>query len=353
MTNSMEQEYIPMNFHRPTFIAGPCAAETEEQVLKTARQLADKGFKIFRAGIWKPRTKPGCFEGIGKNALPWLTKVKEYTGMLVATEVATPEHVELAMRFGIDILWVGARTTTNPFAVQTLAEVLHGVKTPIFIKNPVNPDVELWAGAIERFARENVLCLGVIHRGFSSYDKTIYRNAPMWQLPIELHHRYPELPIFCDPSHMGGMRELVAPLSQQALDLGYDGLFVESHCSPNEAWSDSCQQITPQELANICLELKVRDNSEPTKDLDVLRQQIDELDNRLIKLLGERIEMCRVVGRYKKSRNMPVLQTGRYDEILRKRKRQAPNFGLGTEFVGRIFKEIHEESVKQQLKAIT
>ena len=291
---------LPSDNERPFVIAGPCSAETEEQVMTTARQLADKGCHIFRAGVWKPRTKPGGFEGNGEKALPWLAKVKEETGMLVATEVATPEHVELCLKYGVDILWIGARTTANPFAVQALADSLQGVDIPVFVKNPVNPDIELWIGALERINRAGVERIGLIHRGFSSYDKKMYRNLPMWQIPIELHRRYPSLPIVCDPSHIGGRRDLIAPLCQQAMDLGFDGLIVESHCSPDEAWSDAAQQVTPDVLDYILSLLVVRDEIVTTEGITQLRRQIDELDNQLIEILSKRMRVCREIGQYKK-----------------------------------------------------
>ena len=240
---------LPHKENQPIIIAGPCSAETEEQVMDTAQQLSANGCKIFRAGVWKPRTKPGCFEGNGEKALPWLKRVKDETGMLIATEVATPEHVELALKYDMDILWIGARTTTNPFAIQALSDLLCGVKNiPVLVKNPVNPDLELWIGALQRLNQAGIKRLGVIHRGFSSYEKKIYRNLPMWQIPIELHRRIPNLPIICDPSHIGGRRDLIAPLCQQGLDLGSDGLIIESHCNPEKAWSDAEQQVTPEQL---------------------------------------------------------------------------------------------------------
>ncbi|MBR6606997.1 MAG: 3-deoxy-7-phosphoheptulonate synthase, partial [Prevotella sp.] len=248
MDLELEKLNLPCDSDRPLVIAGPCSAETEEQVMCTAKQLAEKGCHIFRAGVWKPRTKPGGFEGNGEAALPWLAQVKKETGMLISTEVATPEHVELALKYGVDVLWVGARTSANPFAMQALADSLKGVDVPVLVKNPVNPDLELWIGALERINQAGIKRLGAIHRGFSSYDKKIYRNLPMWQIPIELHRRLPELPIICDPSHIGGTRELIAPLCQQAMDLGFDGLIVESHCEPDKAWSDAKQQVTPDVL---------------------------------------------------------------------------------------------------------
>ena len=340
------------NNERPIVIAGPCSAESEEQVMTTAKQLADKGCRMFRAGVWKPRTKPGGFEGQGEAALPWLQNVKKTTGMLVATEVATPEHVELALKYGIDILWVGARTSANPFAMQALADSLKGVDVPVLVKNPVNPDLELWIGALERINQAGITRLAAIHRGFSSYDKKIYRNLPMWQIPIELRRRYPSLPILCDPSHIGGTRELIAPLCQQAMDLGFDGLIVESHCSPDNAWSDAKQQVTPDVLDYILSLLVIRDEKVTTEGIHALRKQIDELDNQLIELLAKRIRVCREIGQYKKEHNMTVLQTSRYNEILDKRGAQGVLCGMSSEFIRSVFEEVHEESVRQQIEII-
>lgn len=340
------------NNERPIVIAGPCSAESEEQVMTTAKQLADKGCRMFRAGVWKPRTKPGGFEGQGEAALPWLQNVKKTTGMLVATEVATPEHVELALKYGIDILWVGARTSANPFAMQALADSLKGVDVPVLVKNPVNPDLELWIGALERINQAGITRLAAIHRGFSSYDKKIYRNLPMWQIPIELRRRYPSLPILCDPSHIGGTRELIAPLCQQAMDLGFDGLIVESHCSPDNAWSDAKQQVTPDVLDYILSLLVIRDETVTTEGIHALRKQIDELDNQLIELLAKRMRVCREIGQYKKEHNMTILQTSRYNEILDKRGAQGVLCGMSSEFIRSIFEEVHEESVRQQIEII-
>lgn len=340
------------NNERPIVIAGPCSAESEEQVMTTAKQLADKGCRMFRAGVWKPRTKPGGFEGQGEVALPWLQNVKKTTGMLVATEVATPEHVELALKYGIDILWVGARTSANPFAMQALADSLKGVDVPVLVKNPVNPDLELWIGALERINQAGITRLAAIHRGFSSYDKKIYRNLPMWQIPIELRRRYPSLPILCDPSHIGGTRELIAPLCQQAMDLGFDGLIVESHCSPDNAWSDAKQQVTPDVLDYILSLLVIRDEKVTTEGIHALRKQIDELDNQLIELLAKRMRVCREIGQYKKEHNMTVLQTSRYNEILDKRGAQGVLCGMSSEFIRSVFEEVHEESVRQQIEII-
>lgn len=343
---------LPSDKERPFVIAGPCSAETEEQVITTAHQLASRGCRIYRAGVWKPRTKPGGFEGNGEQALPWLQRVKQETGMLVATEVATPEHVELALKYGIDILWVGARTSANPFAMQALADSLGGTDAVVFVKNPVNPDLELWIGAMERINQAGITRMAAIHRGFSSYDNKIYRNAPTWQIPIELRRRIPNLPIICDPSHIGGRRELIAPLCQQAMDLGFDGLIVESHCSPDEAWSDAKQQVTPDVLDYILGLLVIRDGSVTTEGIHELRKQIDELDNQLMELLAKRMRVCREIGQYKKEHNMTVLQTVRYNEIQNKRGAQGALCGMDPDFVRKIFEEVHEESVRQQMEII-
>lgn len=337
---------------RPLVIAGPCSAETEEQVMTTARQLADKGIKIYRAGIWKPRTKPGGFEGVGVEGLSWLKQVKKEIGMLVATEVATEKHVYECLKADIDILWIGARTTANPFAMQEIADALKGVDIPVFVKNPVNPDLELWIGALERINNAGLKRLAAIHRGFSTYDKKIYRNLPQWHIPIELRRRIPNLPILCDPSHIGGKRELIAPLCQQAMDLGFDGLIVESHCNPDKAWSDAAQQVTPDVLDYILNLLVIRDVTQSTENLNILRKQIDECDNELIQILSKRMRIAREIGTYKKEHDMAILQTGRYNEILDKRGSQGALCGMDSEFIKNVFEAIHEESVRQQMEII-
>ncbi len=343
---------LPSSKERPFVMAGPCSAESEEQVMRTARELAANGCRIFRAGVWKPRTKPGGFEGNGELALPWLEQVKAETGMLTATEVATPEHVEQALKHGVDVLWVGARTTANPFAVQALADSLKGTDIPVFVKNPVNPDLELWIGALERLNQAGLQRIGAIHRGFSSYDKKLYRNLPMWQIPIELRRRYPQLPLVCDPSHISGRRDLIAPLCQQAMDLGFDGLIVEAHCNPDSAWSDAKQQVTPEVLDYILSLLVVRDDTVTTEGITQLRHQIDDIDNQLMDLLAKRMRVCREIGQYKKEHNMTVLQSQRYNEILDKRGVQGSMCGMSAEFAKNIFEHIHEESVRQQMEII-
>lgn len=337
---------------RPMVIAGPCSAETEEQVLDTAHRLAALGVRIFRAGVWKPRTKPGGFEGGGEPCLGWLQNVRRRTGMYTAVEVANRRHVRAALDAGIDILWIGARTSANPFAVQEIADALRGSDVTVLVKNPVNPDLELWIGALERINNAGIRRLGAIHRGFSEYDKSLYRNAPQWHIPIELHRRIPDLPIFCDPSHMGGRRELIAPLSQEAMDLGFDGLIVEAHCNPDCAWSDKNQQITPESLSLILDRLVIRDTTQTTESLAELRREIDKIDNELLSLLSKRMRISREIGQYKKEHGMPVLQTQRYDEILKKRGAQAAELGLDPDFVTAFLRVLHEESVHVQMKLI-
>ncbi len=337
-----------LDAQRPLKIAGPCSAETEEQVMNCARSLASHGIKIFRAGIWKPRTKPGGFEGVGTEGLRWLQRVKEETGMYVGTEVATAQHVREALAANIDMLWIGARTSANPFAMQELANALEGVDIPVLIKNPVNPDLDLWIGAIERIYNAGIRRIGVIHRGFSTSGKKIYRNLPQWHIPIELKRLYPNMPIICDPSHIGGKRELVAPISQQAMDLNFDGLMIEAHCNPDKAWSDAAQQVTPEVLSFILNTIVIRDTKQTTESLNELRQQIDELDNDLLELLAKRMRVCEEIGHYKKEHDMPILQTGRYEEILEKRISQGHSMDMSEDFMKTILVAIHEESVRHQ-----
>lgn len=337
---------------RPMLIAGPCSAETEDQVMNTALQLAANGVKIMRAGIWKPRTKPGGFEGVGSEGLAWLKKVKQETGMYVSTEVATQKHVYEALKYGIDLLWIGARTTANPFAVQEIAEALAGVDIPVLVKNPVNPDLELWIGALERLSNVGLTKIGAIHRGFSSYDKKVYRNQPQWHIPIELKRRYPDLPIICDPSHIGGKRDLIQPLCQQAMDLAFDGLIIETHCNPEAAWSDAAQQVTPERLKEIITGLIIRDKGQTTEDLSSLRNHIDELDNNLLELLSKRMRISREIATFKKEHAMTIVQTGRYDEIMNKRVAQALNMDMGEDFIRTVLEAIHEESVRQQIEVL-
>lgn len=348
---NLEKFTLPgLNSTRPLVMAGPCSAESEEQVMDTAKQLAANGVQIYRAGIWKPRTRPNMFEGVGKKGLPWLTAVRQETGMFVSTEVATAKHVYEALKHNVDILWIGARTTANPFAVQEIADALQGVDIPVLVKNPVNPDVELWIGALERINHAGITRLAAIHRGFSSSDKSIYRNLPQWHIPIELRRKERNLPIICDPSHIGGRRDLIQAISQQAMDLNFDGLIIESHICPEKALSDAAQQVTPDALKEILSNLILRDMKTSTEDLSVLRRQIDDLDEALLETLAKRMRVSREIGTYKKEHNMTILQTTRYDEIIQKRVAQGEGMDLSADFMIRILKAIHEESVRHQVK---
>lgn len=337
---------------RPVIIAGPCSAESEEQVMDTAVQLKSIGVEVFRAGIWKPRTRPNQFEGVGSMGLEWMRRVQRETGMKISTEVGNVKHVYDALRYGVDIIWIGARTTANPFAMQEIADALRGVDIPVLVKNPVNPDLNLWIGAIERIKGAGIRHVGAIHRGFSTFDKTRYRNIPQWQLPIELKQRIPEIPMICDPSHMGGKKELLQEISQKALDLNYDGLMIESHCYPAIAKSDSEQQVTPAELAAIIDKLILRDvnTSNPLflLTLDELRQKIDICDEKLIRILHERMSISETIGRYKKENNITILQAGRWKDIVDKMVEKGKSNDLSEEFVSSVFKAIHQESINKQ-----
>lgn len=343
---------LGIRYKRPLVISGPCSAETEEQVLSTAHELKKEGINIYRAGIWKPRTRPNSFEGVGIKGLPWLKKVKEETGLLVSTEVANVKHVMEAIKYGIDIIWIGARTTANPFAVQEIADALKGYDIPVFIKNPVNPDVELWIGAIERIAQTGINRIGVIHRGFSAYENTKYRNIPQWQIPIELRQRIKNIPMICDPSHISGNKDLIFDIAQKALDLNYDGLIIESHICPEKALSDSNQQLTPIELKQLLDKLVLREinisNIEDNLILEDLRHNIDNLDNTLFNILKQRMEIAEQIGEYKKAHNITILQPGRWNDILEKAIKMGERRALSKEFITKIFKAIHQESINKQ-----
>lgn len=339
------------NKEKPLIIAGPCSAETEEQVMTTARALKKNGITIFRAGIWKPRTRPGAFEGIGSIGLDWLQSVKKETGMLVSTEVANVKHVYEALRAGIDILWIGARTTANPFAIQEIADALKGVDIPVFVKNPVNPDAELWLGAIERLNKAGLNKIGAIHRGFSSYEQTIYRNFPHWQIAIDLKRRLPSVPLICDPSHISGKRELLQSVSQKAMDLNFDGLMIESHNDPDNAWSDAKQQITPESLDVLLESLIVREvqpEGISLNTLEDLRFKIDKVDNNLLDMLQKRMKMAEDIGHYKKLNNMTILQQTRWEDILEKNISKGEKRDLSSDFIVKLFKAIHQESINKQ-----
>jgi chorismate mutase len=345
-----------MNLSHPLVIAGPCSAETEEQVLKIAHELKDTDVNYYRAGIWKPRTRPGNFEGVGALGLKWLQKVKEETGMKTCTEVANAAHVKLALEHDIDLLWIGARSTVSPFIMQEIADALQGTDKIVLVKNPVNPDLALWLGGIERLYTANIKNLGAIHRGFSTYEKTKYRNIPEWQLAIEFQNRFPDLPLICDPSHITGKRDMVYDVSQTALDLNFDGLMVETHVDPDNAWSDAAQQVTPNTLKQMMRDLTVRNETTSDKvykeSLDNLRAQINVTDNQLVDLLGKRMKIADKIGELKKDQNVAVLQSKRWNEILGNMILEGEQRGLSEEFVLRMFKAIHQESINHQEKII-
>jgi chorismate mutase len=345
-----------LKLDHPLVIAGPCSAETEEQVLGIAQELKDTDVSYFRAGIWKPRTRPGMFEGVGALGLKWLQKVKEETGLKTATEVANRAHVELALEHDIDLLWIGARSTVSPFIVQEIADALKGTDKIVLVKNPVNPDLPLWLGAIERLASADIKRLGAIHRGFSTYEKTKYRNNPEWQLAIELQTKFPDLPLINDPSHITGKRDMIFDVSQTALDLNFDGLMIETHTNPDAAWSDASQQVTPQTLIQIMKDLRIRKESDPEKEynaeLSHLRAQIDVVDNQLIEILGKRMKFSDGIGALKKKKNVAVLQSKRWNEILGNMVLEGEQNGLSEEFILKMFKAIHQESINHQEKII-
>lgn len=337
---------------RPMCIAGPCSAETEEQVMETAKGLSEFGIHVYRAGIWKPRTHPGSFEGVGTPGLKWLRKVKETYGMKVCTEVASEKHVLECIKYGVDIVWIGARTSANPFLMQEIADALEGTDIPVLVKNPVNPDIDLWVGALERLNRAGIKKLGVIHRGFSTSAPILYRNDPGWKLAIEMRTRYPQMAFFADPSHMAGDRKYLQELSQRAMDLGLDGLMVESHCNPACALSDAKQQLTPHDLQNLLESLVIRENTsdnEAYKDgIEALRARIDVIDDNLLKLLADRMEVSRKIGRYKKEHNVAILQAGRWDSLLAAMVERAREKGISEEAITAIMNAIHDESVRVQ-----
>ena len=345
-----------MNLEHPLVIAGPCSAETEEQVLKIAHELKDSDVSYFRAGIWKPRTRPGMFEGVGEIGLRWLKKVKEETGMKTCTEVANAAHVKLAIENDVDLLWIGARSTVSPFIMQEIADALAGTDKIVLVKNPVNPDLALWLGGIERVYNAGIKNLGAIHRGFSTYEKTKYRNTPEWQLAIEFQNKFPDLPLINDPSHITGKRDMIFEVSQTALDLNFDGLMIETHFDPEKAWSDAAQQVTPDTLKQIMEDLKVRKQTnteeEYQKSLNNLRAQITVADNQLVALLGKRMKVADQIGGLKKEKNVAVLQSKRWNEILGNMILEGETKGLSEEFVLKMFKAIHQESINHQEKVI-
>ncbi|HRH49333.1 MAG TPA: chorismate mutase [Panacibacter sp.] len=338
---------------RPLIISGPCSAETEEQVMQTAIRLAATGkVDVMRAGIWKPRTRPGSFEGIGTKGLPWLQQARKVTGIPVAVEVATSKQAEDALHFGVDVLWIGARTTVNPFSVQDVADALRGVDVPVLIKNPINPDIELWIGAAERVAKAGIKTIGLIHRGFSSYGNTEYRNAPMWHLAIEMKRRYPEMMMINDPSHICGRRDILQDVAQTAMDLDFDGLIIESHIDPDMAWSDAKQQITPERLGEMLDSIRWRKediaSEEYHANLEKLRQQINHLDDELMQIISQRMKAAEKIGQYKKDNNITILQTNRWNEILDRAFKSGEKLGLSKEFITKYFDAMHMESINHQ-----
>jgi chorismate mutase len=340
---------------RPLIISGPCSAETETQVLQTAKDLkATNKVDVLRAGIWKPRTKPGLFEGIGEIGLEWLTTAKKETGLPTTVEVATAQHVEQALKHNVDILWIGARTTVNPFSVQEVADALKGVNIPVLVKNPINPDLELWSGALERLQKVGLQDIGMIHRGFSSYGNTEYRNAPMWHLPIEMKRRYPEMLLICDPSHICGNRHKLQEVAQKSIDLDFGGLIIESHIDPDNAWSDAKQQITPQVLSIMLADLvwRVKNEINNTTALTLLRERIDQVDDELLSLLNRRMKIADEVGIYKKENNLTILQTARWNEILERAIAKGNNLTLSKEFLVKYFDAVHMESINHQNKVM-
>ncbi|CAA6806790.1 MAG: 2-keto-3-deoxy-D-arabino-heptulosonate-7-phosphate synthase I beta (EC / Chorismate mutase I (EC [uncultured Aureispira sp.] len=337
---------------KPFLISGPCSAETEEQVVQTCTQIAHLGVDVLRAGIWKPRTRPGSFEGIGIKALPWLIEAGKQTGKPVCCEVATPQHAEEAIQHGVDILWIGARTTVNPFAVQAIADSLKGIDIPVMIKNPVNPDLELWIGAIERIAQAGITKIAAIHRGFSVYNTPKYRNQPQWEIPIELRRRISNLEVICDPSHIAGERAFLYEIAQHALDLDFDGLMLESHITPDTAWSDAKQQVTPQDLETLLNQLITRqldtDNLDYLNKINQFRALIDNLDTQTLHLLSERMEIVRQIGLYKKESNIAILQIDRWLDVREGALKKATSYHLSEDFVEDIINTIHKESIRQQ-----
>jgi chorismate mutase len=358
MENSKEMRTWIDDFglDHPLVIAGPCSAETEEQVLKIAHKLKDTDVTVYRAGIWKPRTRPGMFEGVGAIGLDWLKKVKAETGLLISTEVANKDHVKLALEADIDILWIGARSTVSPFIVQEIADALQGTDKIVLVKNPVNPDLALWMGGVERLYTADIKKLGVIHRGFSTYDKSKYRNNPEWQIAVEFQNQFPDMPLICDPSHIAGRRDLIFDISQRALDLNFDGLMIETHWDPDNAWSDAKQQVTPSRLLEIMNDLKIRkkttDEESYQTELSNLREQIDVIDQGILDTLGKRMNIAESIGQLKKDNNVAVLQNKRWNEILDTMKQEGNQRGLSEEFITRIFKAIHQESINHQEKVI-
>lgn len=341
---------------KPLIIAGPCSAETEDQLLETTKAIKELDISIIRAGIWKPRTRPNNFEGIGLEGLKWIQNVKKEVNVSFAVEVATPQHVDQVLKHGVDILWIGARSTVNPFTVQDIADALKGVDIPVLIKNPINPDLELWLGAIERIYNAGITKIGAIHRGFSSHQKSKYRNMPAWQIPIELKRRMPDLPMICDPSHIAGDRDMIYDLCQRALDMDYDGLMIETHRDPVNAWSDAKQQVSPELLQEILQKLKVRKSASDddlfNTRLEEIRHQIDDADREILESLANRMSLVKKIGEYKKENNVTVFQVDRWNEIFQSRANWGESFGLDQKYITELYKIIHNESIRKQTEIL-
>ena len=354
-TTTMKQDIMQVWNKRPLIISGPCSAETEEQVMETAQRLAATGkVDMLRAGIWKPRTKPGLFEGIGTKGLPWMAQAKKATGLPITVEVATAKHVQDALQFDVDVLWIGARTTVNPFSVQEVADSLRGVDIPVLVKNPVHPDLDLWTGAIERLQKVGIKNIGMIHRGFSAYGNTEYRNAPMWHLPIEMKRRFPEMLLICDPSHICGNRHMLQSVAQKSIDLDFGGLIIESHIDPDNAWSDAKQQITPETLGQMLDALVWRHENTSAQEfltaLATLREQINHIDDELLTLISQRMKIADKIGEYKRANNITILQTNRWNEILEKAVAKGAKLGLSNDFITKYLDAVHLESINHQNK---
>ncbi len=343
--------YLPIEEGQLLMIAGPCSAESEEQILSTAQKIRSiEAIQVFRSGIWKPRTRPGHFEGIGKEGLAWLDQVKKENGFLTAVEVATPKHIESVLQHSVDMVWLGARTVSNPFSIEEIAQALKGVDLAVWVKNPINPDIELWTGALERLNRNGINKLGAIHRGFYPFEKTELRNIPKWEIPIELKRRFPDLPIICDPSHISGQRQYIQDISQKALDMNFDGLMIESHCQPEQALSDAQQQLTPEDLSKLMQSLKIRQRIGSPKDqfIEQSRHQIDSIDTQLLELLSQRMEIIKSIGRYKATNNLSVFQLERWESILKTRLQTGEKLQLSPDFIRSLLQKIHKESILAQ-----
>ncbi len=347
MTNRRFESW-GFNLDRPLVVAGPCSVETEEQVMQTALQLKDYDVDILRGGIWKPRTRPNSFEGNGAKALPWLKAAGDAIGKPIAVEVANPQHVEDCLKYGVDYFWIGARTTVNPFAVQDIADAIKGMDIPVMIKNPINPDLKLWLGAVERIEGAGIKRIAVIHRGFSNFGESLYRNQPIWPIPIEFRQERPDIPIIGDPSHIAGKRSLLFDVAQRSLDLGFDGLMIETHINPDEAWSDAAQQITPKAFNQLTIDFKQRIENTESELIDDLRGTLGQLDRIILEMISERMEVAKEIGEIKKQNNVAIYQPDQLAKAIAKHLEEATDLDLSDEFVNNLFTAIHNESIRQQ-----